>query len=54
VKDPKPVIELENNSDKSTPETRLSELAKLTIHKNESTKPVEETSIELASMKQKF
>jgi hypothetical protein len=53
VKDPKPVIEPENNSDKSTTETGPSELAKQTIHKDESTKPVEETSIEPPPMKQK-
>jgi hypothetical protein len=51
VKDPKPVIEPENNSDKSTTKTRPFKLAKQTIHKDESTKPIEETSIEPPPMK---
>jgi hypothetical protein len=53
VKDPKPVIEPENNCDNSTTETGPSELAKQTVHKDESTKPGEETSIEPPPMKQK-
>jgi hypothetical protein len=53
MKDPKPVIEPENNSEKSTTETEPSKLAKQTIHKDESTNPVEKTSIELPPMKQK-
>jgi hypothetical protein len=73
VKDPKPVIESDNNSDsdsdeedsetgitesskladKSTTETGPSELAKQTFPKDESTKPVEETTIEPAPIKQK-